>query len=171
MILENLKNTAFAMLIFVGAYVANMLFSLWFNIKLLNQKFEPSRIKESALKIATFVVGLILLVTIVTAIPLFCEYVGLDLPEEYIEVFTNLAIIGITIYVSISYAKEAFDKFKAILHYEEPLDDDIIEDDFDEELELEEENKEEILSRKMSADLDENDNKVFNVRVEILGDK
>ena len=107
LILENLKNTGFAMLIFVGAYVANMLFGLWFNIKLLNQKFDPSRIKSSALKVLTFVVGLALLVTVVTAIPLFCDYIGLELPQEYLEVFTNLAIIGITVYVSISYAKEA----------------------------------------------------------------
>lgn len=138
LILENLKNTGFAMLIFVGAYVANMLFGLWFNIKLLNQKFEPSRIKSSALKVLTFVVGLALLVTVVTAIPLFCDYIGLELPQEYLEVFTNLAIIGITVYVSISYAKEAFDKFKAILHYDEPLDE--LGDDF--EFEGEEEGEE-----------------------------
>ena len=128
LILENLKNTGFAMLIFVACYVANMAFGLWCNIELLQQKFEISRIWKSVLKIVTFGVGLSLLVIAVTSIPLFCQYVGLELPQQYIEVFTNLAIIAVVLYVSVNYAKEAFDKFKAILNYQpEPKTEDILE--------------------------------------------
>ena len=121
LILENLKNTGFAMLLFVGAYIANMIFSLWYNLDIVKEEFDKNRILKSVIKIIAFSVGLAVLVTTITAIPLFCDYIGLNLPSEYIDVFTNLSIIGVAVYVSCKYLIEAFQKFTKILGYENPM--------------------------------------------------
>ena len=58
-IIQNLVNIGWAMLIFLAAYLANVTFSLWYNIKLQNQPFDRAKLAASGIKIATFVIGLI----------------------------------------------------------------------------------------------------------------
>ena len=98
-VLQNLINIGWAMLIFLAAYLANVAFSLWHNIKIL-----------------TFVVGLTLLCTAITTLPLFANQVGWAIPEEYSDLFADLIIIGAVLLVACKYIKEAFTKFVAILN-------------------------------------------------------
>ena len=60
-IVENLVSIGWSMLIFLSAYLANVTFSLWYNIKLLHEPFDREKLINSAYKIATFVIGLTLL--------------------------------------------------------------------------------------------------------------
>ena len=41
--------------------------------------------------------------------------VGWEIPTEYVDIFSNLVIIGAVLMVSCKYIAEAFTKFKAIL--------------------------------------------------------
>ena len=115
-IVENLTNIGWAMLIFLAAYLANVAFSLWYNIKIQQQSFDKSKLIASALKVLTFVVGLTLLCVAITALPLFATQVGWTIPEEYTDIFADLVIIGVVLLVSCKYIKEAFEKFTAILN-------------------------------------------------------
>ena len=47
--------------------------------------------------------------------PLFADMVGWEIPTEYVDIFSNLVIIGAVLMVSCKYIAEAFTKFKAIL--------------------------------------------------------
>lgn len=114
-ILHNLENAGWAMLIFLCAYVSNMAFSLYHNIKQLQQPFDKEKLINSDLKVASIVIGLILLVTGITALPAFADYVGWKIPEEYTKVFSDLAVIGACLVVSCKYFAEAISKFTAIL--------------------------------------------------------
>ena len=69
-VLQNLINIGWAMLIFLAAYLANVAFSLWYNIKILHEAFDKDKLIASGLKILTFVVGLTLLCTAITTLPL-----------------------------------------------------------------------------------------------------
>lgn len=60
-VLNNLINIGWAMLIFLCAYLSNVAFSLYYNIKVLLQPFDRQKMINSGLKVATFVVGLTLL--------------------------------------------------------------------------------------------------------------
>ena len=82
-VLQNLINIGWAMLIFLAAYLANVAFSLWYNIKILHESFDKDKLIASGLKILTFVVGLTLLCTAITTLPLFANQVGWAIPEEY----------------------------------------------------------------------------------------
>ena len=100
-VLNNLINIGWAMLIFLCAYLSNVAFSLYYNIKVLLQPFDRQKMINSGLKVATFVVGLTLLCVAI--------------PEEYTEIFADLVIVGAVLMVSCKYIAEAFTKFRAIL--------------------------------------------------------
>ena len=114
-ILHNLENAGWAMLIFLSAYISNMAFSLYYNIKQLQQPFDKEKLINSGLKVASIVVGLVLLVVGITALPAFASHVGWEIPEEYSKVFSDLAVIGVCLVVSCKYFAEAITKFTAIL--------------------------------------------------------
>lgn len=115
-VLQNLINIGWAMLIFLAAYLANVAFSLWYNIKILHEAFDKDKLIASGLKILTFVVGLTLLCTAITTLPLFANQVGWAIPEEYSDLFADLIIIGAVLLVACKYIKEASTKFVAILN-------------------------------------------------------
>lgn len=115
-VIANLVTIGWAMLIFLAAYLANVTFSLWYNIKLQKEQFSREKLITSGLKILTFIVGLTLLCISVTTLPLFANEVGWEIPEEYSDLFADLVIIGAVLLVSCKYIKEAFTKFAAILN-------------------------------------------------------
>lgn len=82
---------------------------------MLSQDWDWDKIKASAIKIAAFVIGTTLMTVGVTALPIFCDYIGLTIPEEFAEVFQKLAIIGVFVYAACKYLTDAFDKFKKLL--------------------------------------------------------
>ena len=112
-VLKNLIDIGWAMLIFLAAYLANVAFSLYYNIRILLQPFDKNKAINSALKVAAFVVGLTLLCVSITTLPLFAEQLGWAIPEEYTDIFADL--VGAVLLVSCKYIKEAFTKFNAIL--------------------------------------------------------
>lgn len=109
-ILENLKLVGIAMGLFVGSVAANTLLGLYNNIKILMQPFEKQRLINTALKTGCLVASITLMVLVVTVMPVFCDNVGFPIPEEYIDVFSNLTIIGAAVIPSCKYLKDAYDK-------------------------------------------------------------
>lgn len=116
-VLYNLVNIGWAMLIFLCAYLSNMAFSLYYNIKILLEPFDKQKVINSGLKIAAFVIGLTLLCLAITTLPLFANMVGWTIPAEYADIFSDIVIIGAVLMVSCKYIAEAFTKFKAILDF------------------------------------------------------
>lgn len=118
-LIVNLINIGWAMLIFLCAYCSNMAFSMYYNIRCLLEPFDWNKLLNSAYKIAAFVIGLSLLCTAITTLPLYADMVGWSIPTEYADIFSNLVIIAAVLMVSAKYISEAFTKFKAILDYTE----------------------------------------------------
>lgn len=114
-VLNNLINIGWVMLIFLCAYLSNVAFSLYYNIKILLQPFDKQKMINSGLKVVTFVVGLTLLCVAITTLPIYADQLGWAIPEEYTEIFADLVIVGAVLMVSCKYIAEAFTKFKAIL--------------------------------------------------------
>ena len=94
--------------------MANVAFSLYYNIRILLQPFDKERL-SIPLEGCRFVVGLTLLCVSITTLPLFAEQLGWAIPEEYTDIFADLVIVGAVLLVSCKYIKEAFTKFNAIL--------------------------------------------------------
>lgn len=75
-ILHNLMNIGWAMLIFLCAYLSNVSFSLYYNIKVLLEPFSKEKLINSGLKITAFVCGLTLLCVAITTLPLLRIWSG-----------------------------------------------------------------------------------------------
>ena len=109
-IIENLELVGIAMGLFVGSVAANTLLGLYNNIKILMQPFEKQRLIDTALKTGCLVASITLMVLVITVMPVFCDNVGFPIPEEYIDVFSNLTIIGAAVIPSCKYLKDAYNK-------------------------------------------------------------
>lgn len=115
LMLDNLRNAGIGILIFLLAYIANISFSLYYNIKVLGQNFNKEQMWNSFLRIITFAVGTCCLVVVITALPLFANYMGLPLPDDFVNNLTMVAIIGFPLYLASKYAMMAFEKMKKVL--------------------------------------------------------
>lgn len=113
----NLCNVLQAMLIFLCAYLANMCFSLYLNLKILKEPFEKDKIITSLIKAAVFIIGLTLLTSVITVLPIFAEMMGWEIPQEFTEIFSGMVIVFTFLYVSAKYTFEAVQKFMQILNY------------------------------------------------------
>lgn len=114
-ILINLQHVGIGALLFLIAYGSNMGFSIYLNTKVLGESFDKSRIINSFLKILAFSIGATLLCIAITGIPIFANYVGFTIPDEYSEVFENLAVLGIFLIAACRYVLEGYSKMKQIL--------------------------------------------------------
>ena len=114
-ILDNLQTVGIGMLLFFLAYGSNMAFSIYYNIKVLGENFQITKIKNSILKLIAWVVGTVLLVVVVTTLPLFSAQAGLELPEDFVNTFSTLAILVLPVYASCKYAMMAYSKMKGVL--------------------------------------------------------
>lgn len=114
-ILDNLQTVGIGMLLFFLAYASNMAFSIYYNIKVLGENFQITKIKNSILKLIAWVVGTVLLVVVVTTLPLFSAQAGLELPEDFVNTFSTLAILVLPVYASCKYAMMAYSKMKGVL--------------------------------------------------------
>ena len=112
----NLVLVGIGLAIFIMAYISNMCFSIYYNVRILGEQFEPTKLKMSGLKIVTFGVGTALLTMAITLILPWANQNGLNIPEEYTEVITTVAILGVCLTGSLKYIVEAFSKMSKILN-------------------------------------------------------
>ena len=110
-----LEYAAIGLGLFVISYISNMCFSIYYNTKILGQSIDKQKIYNSIFKVVTFGVGTVLMTIATVAIPQFATVAGIELPQEYVEVFSTLAISAVFIICSCKYILEAYGKFKKIL--------------------------------------------------------
>ena len=114
-VLNNLINIGWAMLIFLCAYLSNVAFSLYYNIKVLLQPFDRQGYQFRA-EGCHLCCGPDLALCEQSPPFRFTRIsLGWAIPEEYTEIFADLVIVGAVLLVSCKYIKEAFTKFNAIL--------------------------------------------------------
>lgn len=114
-ILVNLEYVGIGAALFLIAYLSNMAFSLYYNIEMLKQQFDKKKVINSAIKVGTIIVGLTLLCVAITTLPQFVTHVGLTIPQEYADIFSNLAVLTLFVSSACKYVFEAYNKFKKIL--------------------------------------------------------
>lgn len=112
----NLISIGIGLAIFIMAYVSNMCFSTYYNVRILGEHFEPSKLKMSGLKIMTFGIGTALLTMAIALILPWANQNGLNIPEEYTDVIKTVAVLGVCLTGSLKYIVEAFTKMGKILN-------------------------------------------------------
>ena len=113
--LENLFMALIGFSIFGMAYLSNVSFSLYYNIKIAGETFEKQRLINSLYKILAFAGGTLLLVLATSLIIPWASENNLPIPAEYSTVISTVATLGVCLSGALKYIMEAFNKMKNIL--------------------------------------------------------
>ena len=97
------------------AYISNMSFSLYYNIKINQEVFSKEKLLNSVFKILAFAGGTIFLILATSLIVPWASNNGLAIPVEYSEVISTIATLGVYLSGALKYIMEAFNKMKKIL--------------------------------------------------------
>ena len=113
--LDNLEVAGVGFAIFAMAYISNMSFSLYYNIKINQEVFSKEKLLNSVFKILAFAGGIIFLILATSLIVPWASNNGLAIPVEYSEVISTIATLGACLSGALKYIMEAFNKMKKIL--------------------------------------------------------
>ena len=113
--LDNLEVAGVGFAIFAMAYISNMSFSLYYNIKINREVFSKEKLLNSVFKILAFAGGTIFLILATSLIVPWASNNGLAIPVEYSEVISTIATLGVCLSGALKYIMEAFNKMKKIL--------------------------------------------------------
>ena len=114
-VIGNLQKVGFGALLFTMAYVANICLGIWKNVKINEYSFNWAKLAESGVKFIVLVTGIGLLSVVVSVMPQYITYVGIDIPSDTLDVVDSVVIVSAFIVVSCQYIKDGYDKLKIIL--------------------------------------------------------
>lgn len=115
-IVVNLQKVGIGLGIFILMYISNMGASIYYNIKILGDKFSSQKLIDSAIKVASLAVAIVAFCLSVTLVIPWVNYVGLPIPEEFSDVLNMVAMCGVALTGIVKYGKEAFSKISKILN-------------------------------------------------------
>lgn len=115
LVITNLTKIGIGAVLFLIAYLSNMGLGAWKSVRLDGYAFDMKLILNSIVKYIVLVLSVAGLCVVVTVVPEYTNYVGLGIPDEYIEVVSNIVIVGTFITGIYIYAKDGIDKLKEII--------------------------------------------------------
>lgn len=114
-ILVNLEKVGIGAALFLGAYISNILFGIWKNVKISGYAFNWRLILESVLKYIILGVGIAMLSVVISAVPQYAAYVGIEIGQDTIELIDSVVIIGAFLTTTLRYSVDSISKLKDIL--------------------------------------------------------
>lgn len=114
-VLTNLEQVGIGVALFLGAYLSNMGLGAWRSVKVNGYDFEWKLIVESVVKFLVLGVSIALLSVVVTTIPLYASYIGIDLSEETVATIDSVVIVSSFMTATVRYIADSLVKFKDIL--------------------------------------------------------
>ena len=115
LVLLNLEKVGFGVAIFLGAYLSNICLGIWRNVKIEGYEFDWKLIGQSVLKFIVLGLGISLMSIVVSALPEYMTYIGVDIADETMQVMDGIVIVTAFVTAACKYVKDAFQKLKDIL--------------------------------------------------------
>lgn len=114
-VFANLEKVGIGVTLFMGAYVSNMCLGAWRNVKIEGYDFDWKLILQSLVKFIVLGLGISIMSIVVSILPVYMEYVGIDIADETMQVLDSLVIITAFVVACVKYVREAYEKLKDIL--------------------------------------------------------
>lgn len=114
-VVANLEKVGIGVLLFLGAYLSNICLGVWRNVKIEGYDFDWRLIVQSAVKFVVLGVGIGLMSIVVSVLPEYMTYVGIDITDEAMQVFDSIVIVTAFMTAAVKYVKDAYAKLKDIL--------------------------------------------------------
>lgn len=115
LIIFNLEKIGIGAILFLSAYVANILLGAWKNVKIEGYEFNWRLIAQSIIKFIVLGVGVGLLSIVISIIPMYLTYIGIEIGAETMETIDSLVVVGAFLTATIRYVTDAVSKLKTIL--------------------------------------------------------
>lgn len=115
LIILNLEKIGFGVLLFLGAYLANIGLGAWKNVKIDGGSFDWKLIAQSAVKFGVLGISLALLSIVLTLIPAYATYIGIEIAADTMETIDSIVVISAFLTATIRYAVDAVSKIKGII--------------------------------------------------------
>ena len=114
-LVTNLTNIGFAMALLAIAYLSNICFSLYYNIRISKESFDYSKLLNGILKLIALCVGIATLAFVITLLPVYLTNIGIPIEEEFSSTFSVIAIIGLFVQSIYKYVRESYETLTQIL--------------------------------------------------------
>lgn len=114
-VIANLEKVGIGASLFLGAYIANILLGVWKNVKIEGYDFNWELILQSLLKFVVLGLGVGLLSVVVSIIPMYLTYIGIEIGAETMETIDSMVIITAFVTATVKYVTDALSKLKMIL--------------------------------------------------------
>ena len=115
MALINVEQVGIGLALFLAAYISNIGLGAWKNVKIEGYDFDGKAILQSLAKFGVLGVSIALLSFVVSIIPSYATYVGIEIGAETMGTINSLVIIGSFLTATIRYVVDAINKIKTIL--------------------------------------------------------
>lgn len=115
LVVDNLEKIGIGALLFLCAYLANMGLGAWNNVKVAGVAFDWKLIGNSVVKFIVLGLSLALLSFVVSVIPAYATYVGIEIEAETLQTIDSIVIIGAFLTATIRYVTDAVAKVREIL--------------------------------------------------------
>ena len=114
-VVDNLEKVGIGVVLFLGAYLSTICLGAWRNVKIEGYDFDWKLIGQSLIKFAVLGVGIGLLSVVVSTLPIYMAYVGIDIADDTMQVLDSIVIITAFVLATAKYVKDAYEKLKDIL--------------------------------------------------------
>ena len=118
LILANLEKVSIGAILFLLAYLANIGLGAWRNVSLEGYEFDWMLIRQSAIKFMVLGFSIALLSMVVSILPAYAMFIGIEIGAETLETIDSIVIVGAFLFATIRYIVDAIGKLKAILGVE-----------------------------------------------------
>lgn len=112
---DNLIKAGIGAGMFLIVYLSNMGLGAWRSIKINGYNFDWKLIGSSILKYLVLTLSVTGICVGITMIPVYAVYVGMTIPDEFIEAVSTVVIFGAFLTGTCMYAKDGIDKIKELM--------------------------------------------------------
>lgn len=115
LVILNLEKVGIGAGLFLGAYLANMGLGAWKNVTIEGYEFNWRLIGQSVIKYLVLIVSLGFLSVVISLVPAYASFIGIDIGVETLETIDSLVVIGAFLTATVRYITDAVSKLKTIL--------------------------------------------------------
>lgn len=115
LILNNLEKVGVGAGMFLCAYLANIGLGAWNSVKIDGSSFEWRLIIQSIVKFLVLGASIALLSCVVSLIPAYASYIGLNIEQSTLDTIDSIIIISSFLTATIKYTSDAVTKLKTLL--------------------------------------------------------
>lgn len=114
-IYESVEKVGIGAIVFLGAYISNILLGAWNNVKIEGYEFDWKMILNSVQKFIILGITIGILSIVTSVLPMYATYIGIEIQEDTMNTISSIVITSSFMTATIKYLADCMSKIKSIL--------------------------------------------------------